>query len=100
MKSNEDNKELEEKFRNEFKKMRKEYELQEYVFKTIPELLKTIEKDIYEVLLRLQKISNNNEIHYLCVKYFLKKEKLLMALKSMKILEKNKGEFFYAHSVN
>ena len=58
------------------------------------------EKDFYEVLLKLQKISNNNEIHYLCVKYFLKKEKLLMALKSMKILEKNKGTFFYVHSVN
>ena len=100
LKSNENNKELEEKFTKEFEKMKEEYKLNEYEFKNIPELIKTIEKDFYEVLLKLQKISNNNEIHYLCVKYFLKKEKLLMALKSMKILEKNKGTFFYVHSVN
>jgi len=100
LKSNENNKELEEKFTKEFEKMKKDYELQEYEFKTISELIKRIEKDFYEVLIKLQKISNNNEIHYLCVKYFLKKEKLLMALKSMKILEKNKDTFFYVHSVN
>ena len=39
MKSNENNKELEEKFTKEFEKMKKDYELQEYEFKTIRDIV-------------------------------------------------------------
>ena len=98
LKANENNKELEEKFSKEYEKMKEEYSLKEYEFKNISELIKAIEKDFYEILLKLQKISNNDEIHYLCVKYFLKKDKLLMAIKSMKILSQKKDSFFYIES--
>ena len=99
LKANENNKELEEKFNKEFGKMKEEYSIKEYEYKNISELIKTIEKDFYEVLIKLQKISGDDEIHYLCVKYFLKNDKLLMAIKSMKILSKNKNTFFYNESV-
>ena len=99
LKANENNKELDEKFLKEFEKMKEEYSLKEYEFKNISELTKSIEKDFYEILLKLQKISNNDEIHYFCVKYFLIKDKLLMAIKSMKILSRNKDPFFYLESI-
>ena len=95
LKANENNKELEEKFIKEYEKMKEEYSIKEYLFKNITELVKTIEKDFYEVLIKLQKIYSNEEIHYLCVKYFLKNDKLLMAIKSIKILSENKNSFYY-----
>ena len=99
LKANENNKELEEKFIKEYEKMIEEYSIKEYLFKNITELVKTIEKDFYEVLIKLQKIYNNEEIHYLCVKYFLKNDKLLMAIKSIKILSENKNSFYYNDSL-
>ena len=99
IKANETNKELEEQFTKEYEKMKEEYTLKEYEYKNISELIKAIEKDFYEVLLKMQKISNNLELHYLCVKYFLKNDKLLMATKSMKILSINKNSFFYINSI-
>ena len=99
LKANENNKELEEKFIKEYEKMKEEYSIKEYLFKNITELVKTIEKDFYEVLVKLQKIYNNEEIHYLCVKYFLKNDKLLMAIKSIKILSENKNSFYYNDSL-
>ena len=99
LKANENNKELEEKFIKEYEKMKEEYSIKEYLFKNITELVKTIEKDFYEVLIKLQKIYNNEEIHYLCVKYFLKNDKLLMAIKSIKILSENKNSFYYNDSI-
>ena len=99
LKANENNKELEEKFIKEYEKMKEEYSIKEYLFKNITELVKTIEKDFYEVLIKLQKIYNNEEIHYLCVKYFLKNDKLLMAIKSIKILSENKNSFYYNNSL-
>ena len=99
LKANENNKELEEKFIKEYEKMIEEYSIKEYLFKNITELVKTIEKDFYEVLIKLQKIYNNEEIHYLCVKYFLKNDKLLMAIKSIKILSENKNSFYYNDSI-
>jgi peptide alpha-N-acetyltransferase len=95
LKANENNKELEEKFIKEYEKMKEEYSIKEYLFKNIADLVKTIEKDFYEVLIKLQKIYSNEEIHYLCVKYFLKNDKLLMAIKSIKILSENKNSFYY-----
>ena len=100
LKANENNKELEEKFKKEFDKMKEDFQLKEYEYKSIPELITLIEKDFYDVLIKLQKISNDDEIHYLCVKYFLKKEKLLMAIKSVKYLSKNKNSFYYIEGVN
>ena len=100
LKSNENSKELEEKFKKEYDKMKLDFSLTEYEYKNIPELIKLIEKDFYEVLIKLQKISNDDEIHYLCVKYFLKNEKLLMALKSIKFLSGNKNSFYYIEAVN
>ena len=99
LKANENNKELEEKFIKEYEKMIEEYSIKEYLFKNITELVKTIEKDFYEVLIKLQKIYSNEEIHYLCVKYFLKNDKLLMAIKSIKILSENKNSFYYNDSI-
>ena len=99
LKANENNKELEEKFIKEYEKMKEEYSIKEYLFKNIADLLKTIEKDFYEVLIKLQKIYSNEEIHYLCVKYFLKNDKLLMAIKSIKILSENKNSFYYNDSL-
>jgi len=89
LKANETNKELEESFLKEFEQMRNDYALTKYEFKTISELIQNIEKDLYEILLKLQKITKNLEIHYICVKYFLKNQKLLMSLKSIIILFKN-----------
>ena len=100
LKSNETNKDLEEKFKKEYEKMKTDFQVQEYQYKDIPELIKIIEEDFYKILLRLQKISKDDEIQYLCVKYFLKKEKLLMAIKSIKYLSKNKNSFYYIESVN
>ena len=77
------------------KKMKIIYGLTEYQFKTISELIKNIEEDFYEIFLKLQKITTEPEVHYLSVKYFLIKHKLLMALKSMKILSQNKNSFHY-----
>lgn len=57
-----------------------------YQFTTIKDLLKNIEEDFYIMLTKLQKISEDYEIHYLCVKFFLIKNKTLMALKSLKFL--------------
>ena len=45
--------------------MKEEYSIKEYEYKNISELIKAIEKDFYEVLIKLQKISGDNEIHYL-----------------------------------
>ena len=99
LKSNENNKELEEQYIKEYEKMKEEYSFKEYEFKTIPELIKTIEKDYYEILIKIQKITNNCEIHYLCVKYFLKNNKLLMAIKSIKLLSQNKNSFYYNEGI-
>ena len=99
LKSNEKNKELEEQYIKEYEKMKEEYSFKEYEFKTISELIKTIEKDFYEILIRVQKITNNYEIHYLCVKYFLKNNKLLMAIKSIKFLSQNKNSFYFNEGI-
>ena len=99
LKQNETNKELEESFLKEYEQMKTEYEITVYEFKTIPELIKTMEKNFYEIFLKLQKITKNAEIHYICVKYFLKNEKLLMALKSIIILSENKNSYYYIQSV-
>ena len=99
LKANETNKILEESFLKEYDEMKKEYEITKYEFKSIAELIKNIEKNFYEILLRLQKITKNLEMHYLCVKYFLKNEKLLMALKSIMILSKEKNSYYYIESV-
>ena len=99
LKQNETNKELEESFLKEYEQMKTEYEITVYEFKTIPELIKTMEKNFYEIFLKLQKITKNAEIQYICVKYFLKNEKLLMALKSIIILSENKNSYYYIQSV-
>lgn len=72
LKANEANKELEESFTKEYEQMKQDYGLTQYEFKNIAELLKTIENNYYDILLKLQKITKDNEIHYICVKYFLK----------------------------
>ena len=98
LKQNEENKELEESFLKEYEQMKTEYEITKYEFKTIPELIKNMEKNFYEICLKLQRITKNEEIHYICVKYFLKNEKLLMALKSIMILSENKNSYYYIQS--
>lgn len=99
LKANETNKELEESFPKEYEQMKQDYGLTKYEFKNIAELLKTIEDNYYDILLKLQKITKDYEIHYICVKYFLKKQKLLMALKSIIILSENKNNYYYVQSV-
>lgn len=99
LKANETNKELEKSFSKEYEQMKQDYGLTKYEFKSIPELLKNIENNYYDILLKLQKITKDYEIHYICVKYFLKKQKLLMALKSIIILTENKNNYYYVQSV-
>ena len=98
LKANESNKELEESFLKEFEQMKTDYAFTNYEFKTIADLIKNIEKDLYEIILKLQKITKNLEIQYICVKYFLKNKKLLMALKSLTILSENKNNYYYIES--
>ncbi len=99
LKENETNKQFEESLTKEFEEMKKEYEITKYEFKSMSELIKNIEQNFYEILQKLQKITKNLEIHYICVKFFLKKEKLLMALKSILILSKEKNSYYYIESV-
>ncbi len=98
LKANESNKELEESFLKEFEQMKTDYAFTNYEFKTIADLIKNIEKDLYEIILKLQKITKNFEIQHICVKYFLKNKKLLMALKSLTILSENKNNYYYIES--
>ena len=56
LKANETNKELEESFLKEFEQMKTDYSFTNYEFKTIADLIKNMEKHLYEVLLKLQSI--------------------------------------------
>ena len=58
LKANETNKQLEESFIKEFEQMKTDFEINKYEFKSIPELLKSIEDNFYEILLKMQKIKN------------------------------------------
>lgn len=78
----------------EFEEMKKE-NYTKYKFTDIKSLKEDIENDIYKALKKLQSISDREDVHFFCVKYFLIKKKVVMALKSLKLLSKNKKGFYY-----
>lgn len=80
---------------NEFEEMKNDFIIKKYKFSNINELKKDIENDFYSILKLLQDLSNREDVHFYCVKYFLIKKKIVMALKSLKYLSKNKKGFFY-----
>ena len=78
----------------EFDEMKKE-NYTKYKFTDIKALKEDIENDIYKALKKLQSISDREDVHFFCVKYFLIKKKVVMALKSLKFLSKNNKGFYY-----
>ena len=96
---NKENKTLEEKFIKDFEEMKNDKTVQQYEFKTITELIKKMEDDFYTILKKMQNLTKSYDIHYLCVKYFLKKSKLLMAVKSLKVLSEDKISFYFVTSL-
>lgn len=80
---------------NEFEEMKNDFIIKKYKFSNVNELKKDIEYDFYSILKLLQNLSNREDVHFYCVKYFLIKKKIVMALKSLKLLSKNKKGFFY-----
>jgi len=64
----------------------------EYKFKDLTLLLNHLEKTLYAILLKLQSISQVAVIHKLCVKYFLAKGKVILALKSLNYLERTNSD--------
>lgn len=80
---------------SEFNEMKKNYEFEKYTFENKTKLVKQIEDDMYYFLVRVQMITKEPTVHYLCVKYFLLKKKILFALKSVKYLINNWKENYY-----
>ena len=95
--NNKDN--IEKSLIDEFEEMKKNATFNKYKFTTVKDLLNDIENDLYNILKKLQTISEDNFTHFACVKYFLKKEKILLALKSLLFLSKSKNNFYYMISL-
>jgi hypothetical protein len=68
--------------------------LDKYKFKDVKSLISEIENDLYNFSLKLQSHSKNISLHHICVKSFLNKGKILLALKSMTFLYKNAANTF------
>ena len=62
---------------------------EKYKFIDAKNLIIEIENDLYNFSLKLQTYSKSISLHYLCVKSFLNKGKVLLALKSMMFLKNN-----------
>jgi hypothetical protein len=67
---------------------------EKYKFKDVKSLIAEIENDLYNFSLKLQSHSKNISLHHICVKSFLSKGKVLLALKSMIFLHKNAANTF------
>ena len=90
---------IEKNLTEEFEEMKKKSSFNKYKFTSVKDLLNDIENDLYGMLKKLQNITENKFAHFACVKYFLKKEKILMALKSLFYLSKYKNNFYYVISL-
>ncbi|MCQ2819432.1 MAG: hypothetical protein MJ252_19390 [archaeon] len=87
-------KKIEDSYFAEEKKEAEEFGFKKMKFESVDGALKDIEEEFVKVLKNVQSITQNEMIHFYCVKYFLIKDKFLMALKSMKYLLKNKKTSF------
>ena len=67
----------------------KNMKFDKYKFIDDKNLINEIENDLYNFSLKLQTYSRSISLHYLCVKSFLNKGKVLLALKSMMFLKNN-----------
>ena len=95
IKQKEINKNLDKKFNDEFNEMKEKFNIKNYIFNNVNDLINLIENDIFEICKKVQKICFDCHVHLICVKYFLLKNKIIMALKSLKFLEKNHENSFY-----
>jgi hypothetical protein len=95
IKQKEINKNLDKIFNDEFNEMKEKFSLKNYLFNNVNDLINLIENDIFEICKKVQKICFDCHVHLICVKYFLLKNKIIMALKSLKFLEKNHENSFY-----
>lgn len=86
---------LNKKLTDEFNEMKEKFNLKNYKFSNVDDLISLIENDIFEICKKVQKICFDSNVHLICVKYFLLKNKIIMALKSLKFLEKNDENSFY-----
>ena len=91
--NNKDN--IEKSLIDEFEEMKKNATFNKYKFTTVKDLLNDIENDLYNMLKKLQNITEDKFTHFACVKYFLKKEKILLALKSLLYLSRTKNNFYF-----
>jgi ADP-heptose:LPS heptosyltransferase len=67
---------------------------EKYKFKDTKSLIAEIEDQLFNISLKLQSHSKNIALHHICVKTFLNKGKILLALKSMIFLHKNAANTF------
>ena len=65
---------------------------EKYKFIDANSLKTEIENDLYNFSLKLQNYSRSVSLHYLCVKSFLNKGKIILALKSMMFLKNNANQ--------
>lgn len=81
-------KNIDTELQKEFDEMKKKYSVKKYGFEklTRDDIVKSIEKDIYFFCLKMQQLTKNPIAHFICVKYFLIKNKPILALKSLKYL--------------
>ena len=94
--ANEDKK-LNEKLQKEYDEMKEKYSVKKYGFSKVTkeEIIKSIENDVYSFCFKMQKLTKSELAHYLCVKYFLIKNKPILALKSLKYLHSTFPSNFY-----
>jgi len=60
---------------------------EKYKYKDLDSIKSEIEKQVYSILLKLQHYSDVSTVQKLCVKFFLVRGKILLALKSLLLLE-------------
>jgi hypothetical protein len=85
---NRNNSEVQKNLSDEFSKMQGE-KVEKYKYKDIESLIIEIEKDIFTFSAKAQPYSNSKEFHLLGVKSFLRNERVLLALKSLLLLQQN-----------
>ena len=90
-------KELEE----EFKEAKEKGDVKLYNFTSYEDLIKSINNDLYEFLSIIQSITKCPQVHYLCIKEYLLRNKPVKALKSFMVLVKDKNSNnFYSYKAN
>ena len=86
---------------DEFKEAKEKGDVKLYNFTSYEDLIKSINNDLYEFLSIIQSITKCPQIHYLCVKECLLRDKPIKALKSFMVLLKDKNSNnFYTYKTN